>query len=215
MKRLKVKVGDCFASLAKQHGFHDANIIYDDPANQVLRQSRPNMHVLQEGDEVCVPSKRAKSMPLNKKGSMTFTIKGQVTEFATVITDNTGNPLTNMPYELNVGTQKSFGTTDQNGTLSQKIDASAKLGMLIVFLDSVKKNTLTWSLQLGALPPHNSAVGIQARLNNLGYFCANEIGNLDDTTSKAITAFKTKHGQTPNAVVDDAFLVCLKQEYGF
>lgn len=215
MKIHSIKPGECLASLAKQYGFHDPDVIYQHPANQTLRQSRPNMHILQQGDQVCVPNNNTKSTAFESNGQLTLTIKGQVTEFETVIEDDQGEPLANMPYELEVAGHKSTGFTDINGKLSNKIDASAKTGTLVIFLDQMKKNTLTWKLQLGQLPPHDSAIGIQARLNNLGYFCANETGELDPSTKEAISTFKRRHGLTPSAAVDDEFLATLRQEYGF
>jgi N-acetylmuramoyl-L-alanine amidase len=215
MKIVNVGAGECLASLAKQHGFENPDLIYDHPANEVLRKNRPNMHVLQAGDKVFIPEKTSKSIPFDSSGKLKLVVKGQVTEFATVIEDDKGTPLSNMPFELEVAGETSTGMTDAQGRVTATIDASAKTGKLIIYLDKVKKNTLTWPLALGDLPPHDAAIGIQARLNNLGFYCANETGALDATTKEAITAFKTKHGLTPNAKVDDEFLSTLKQEYGF
>ncbi|WP_395344113.1 peptidoglycan-binding protein [Ningiella sp. W23] len=215
MKKHSIKSGECLASLAKHYGFHDCKVIYDAPVNEVLRLQRPNMHVLQEGDQLFIPERQTKSVRLGSGIQHTFKVKGQVTEFVTLVQDSGGNALANMPYELDVGGYKLTGITDKDGLVRKKIDASAKTGKLIIFLDELKKNVLTWPLEFGSLPPHDSAIGIQARLNNLGYFCANETGVLDDTTKDAISAFKSKHGLTANATVDERFLAALKHEYGF
>jgi N-acetylmuramoyl-L-alanine amidase len=215
MNIVSVAKGECIASLAKKHGFENPDTIYNFSANEVLRANRPNMHVLQVGDKVVIPAKQSKSMPFDASGRLALTVKGQVTIFESIIEDDKGAPLAKVPYELEIAGEKTQGVTDAQGKVSEKIDASAKTGKLIVYLDKIKKNTLTWTLELGELAPHDSAIGIQARLNNLGYFCANETGVLDPSTKQAITAFKTKHGLTPTSTVDDEFLSVLLQNYGF
>lgn len=214
MKIWLTKNGDCMASIAKQHGFHDADTIYQHPANSELKNQRTNLHLLRPGDKVCIPDKKTKTVEIPTETCSVFTIKGLLTELKLVIEDVDGNPLINTEYLLDVAGLKYHGKSDDAGLVVQKIDASAKKAELTLFLDEYQKNTLFWSLELGALPPHEEPSGIQARLNNLGYYCANELGDIDSTTSNAINAFKTKHGLANDAVIDHALTSTLLSVYG-
>ncbi|MGQ8367231.1 peptidoglycan-binding domain-containing protein [Glaciecola sp. 1036] len=215
MHKVIVKSGDCCASLAKQFGYKDPTSIYQNQANEKLRNLRPNMHLLQTGDVVFLPEKKPKSMPIDKSGKVQITVKGQVTQFKTLIQDNLGNPLANKPFEIEIKNQTINGLTNSIGEIKVNIDASAKTGILRIFLDSVKKNTLTWPLEFGALPPHDSIIGAQARLNNLGFYCANEAGEIDQSTQDAICSFKTSQGLNPDSNLDEHFFNALLEIYGF
>jgi len=209
-----VKSGDCFASIAKQFGFHDADIIYQHPANAELKKQRANLHILKPGDKVCIPDKKAKSIELTPNACTVLTIKGLLTELKLLIADFDGNPLANTDYQLDVAGALYLGRSDDSGMLVQKIDAIAKKAELTLFLDAHKKDTLFWSVDLGGLTPHFEISGMQARLNNLGYFCANESGDIDSTTNNAINAFKINNGLTNDAIIDHALLSKLVSVYG-
>lgn len=214
MKTHIIKTGDCFSSIAKLYGFHDADVIYQDPANAELRKNRPNLHVLKPKDTVYIPEKKAKTIVLPSETCSVFTIKGLLSELKLAIEDFDGNPLPNTDYLLDVAGIKYEGTTDGTGMMTQKIDAIAKKATLTLFLDTDKKNSIFWSLELGSLTPHAETTGIQARLNNLGYYCANENGDIDSTTISAINAFKIDNGLANDAVIDNALTSKLLSIYG-
>ena len=209
-----VKSGDCFASIAKQFGFHDADMIYQHPANAELKKQRANLHVLKPGDKVCIPDKKTKTIELTPDVCTVLTIKGLLTELKLLIEDFDGNPLVNTEYQLDVVGTQYLGRTDDSGMLVEKIDASAKKATLILFLDVHKKDCLFWPLELGGLTPHSDICGMQARLNNLGYYCANESGDIDSSTKNAINAFKTSNGLTNDSVIDQALISKLASVYG-
>lgn len=215
MNKVVAKVGDCFASIAKQHGFESAAFLYEYEANAALRKARPNMHILQIGDPVFLPNKSNKTVPIKSDGCLSLTLKGQTTLFETIIEDFDGIALANKPYELEVAGSIKKGISDPQGQIAERINASAKSGTLRIFLDSVKKNVLTWQLEFGSLYPPQHPIGMQARLNNLGYYCANETGDIEITTQDAIKAFKSRHGLNPTATVDSTFIQKLVDEYGF
>jgi hypothetical protein len=209
-----IKSGDCFASIAKLYGFHDADVIYQYSANAELKKSRPNLHILNPKDKVYIPEKKAKTISLAAETCTVFTIKGLLTELKLAIEDFDGNPLPDTDYLLDVAGIKYEGTTDGTGMMTQKIDAIAKKATLTLFLDTDKKNSIFWSLALGGLTPHVETTGIQERLNNLGYYCANENGDIDSTTISAINAFKVNNGLANNAVIDNSLTSKLMSIYG-
>mgnify|MGYP000144413897 CR=1 FL=1 len=214
MKTHIIKSGDCLASIAKLYGFHDADIIYQYAANAEFKKSRPNLHILNPKDKVYIPEKTAKTITIASENCSVFTIKGLLTELKLAIEDFDGNPLPNTDYLLDIAGITYQGKTDSEGMVVEKIDALAKKGQLTLFLDADKKNSIFWSVELGALTPHIETTGIQARLNNLGYYCANEQGDIDSTTLNAISAFKVNNGLANDSVIDNALTSKLMSVYG-
>ena len=214
MKTHIIKSGDCLASIAKLYGFHDADVIYQYAANAELKKSRPNLHILNPKDKVYIPEKKAKTITLQSETCSVFTIKGLLTELKLAVEDFDGNPLPNTDYLLDIAGITYQGKTDSEGMVVEKIDALAKKGQLTLFLDADKKNSIFWSVELGALTPHSETSGIQARLNNLGYYCANEKGDVDSTTLNAINAFKVNNGLANDSVIDNALTSKLMSVYG-
>lgn len=53
---------------------------------------------------------------------------------------------------------------------------------------------IEWTLMIGQLPSYNEVVGVQARLQNLGYTCRGKEGDADDPeTVAAVKAFQKQH----------------------
>jgi N-acetylmuramoyl-L-alanine amidase len=204
MKTHTVKKGNCFASISKQYGFHDANILYSDAANASLKSKRPNMHVLSPKDKVAIPEKMPKTVDLAAETSTTFKVKGIITEFKLVVEDFDGNALADKAYLLDIEGLKFEGKTDGTGLIEETINAQSVRGELTVYLDAEKKNSIFWPLKIGCLMPINEISGIQSRLNNLGYFCANENGDEDESTKASVRAFKKKHDLADNDLIEQA-----------
>ena len=215
MQRIRILAGDCCASLAKEFGFADGNAIYQAPENQDFKKSHRNMHVLTTNQVLCIPDKKVKREPLKLEQYNRFVVKGVITEFIVSIGDFAGSALANHDYELQVNGIKHSGKLDSAGKLKVKIDATARTGELIVYLDKDRKNNLFWTLEFGALQDVVDIAGIQARLNNLGYVCRNEDGDLDDSTKAAISQFKLVNGLAVNDRVDGALVSKLNDVYGF
>ncbi|MAK92061.1 MAG: hypothetical protein CMI13_12605 [Oleibacter sp.] len=142
-------------------------------------------------------------------------IKGLLTEVIISLEEFTGTAMPNLDYELIVNGEKYPGKLDGSGSLKVSIDADAKTGELVIYLDSARKNSLFWQLEFGALENVVDVSGIQARLNNLGYYCANENGQLDNSTQTAIRQFKAANGLPANAQIEPKLVEKLKQTYGF
>jgi hypothetical protein len=93
---------------------------------------------------------------------------------------------------LEVGGASYRGTTDAKGTVEQKIPIQAGDGKLIF-----NKLGLEVPIKVGHLDPicnHDDQAmvisGIQARLNNLGYFCGQVDGILGPRTKSALASFQ-------------------------
>ncbi len=215
MKTHIVKKSECFASIAQKYGFHDAEIIYNDPANSELRSKRDNLHVLVEGDLIYIPEKLNKTRKLAANSAVTFTVKGLLTELHLVIEGTDAKPLCNKLYELEVAGELYSGKTDDNGCIRQKVPASGEVAKLSVYLSDDLKDNLYWRLQMGCLEPVDTLSGVQARLNNLGFNAGIEDGEFGEKTEQAIFAFKQLHNLSGGTEIDQTFTNALKSEYGF
>ena len=89
------------------------------------------------------------------------------------------------------------GSTDGDGFLIATIPPDAAIGE--IRLGEGEKEALV-GVNLGCIDPPETITGIQARLNNLGYFCGNEDGVLGEMTRSALQAFQEDSGL---AVMDD------------
>ncbi|GLR71896.1 peptidoglycan-binding protein [Agaribacter marinus] len=215
MKTYKVKKGDCFSSIARQNGFHDANVLYTDSANASLKGQRDNLHILHKGDKVKIPDKESKKMTLAPESSAGISVKGIICELKVVVEDFDGNGFADMAYCLEIGGEKFEGKTDSSGLIETKIDAGSMSAELTIYLDKDKKNSVCWPIDIGGLAPHDEIEGLQARLNNLGYACGNEKGKNDKSTKKAVNAFKKNNGLADDDVIDQATKDKARSVYGF
>ena len=61
-----------------------------------------------------------------------------------------------------------------------------------------------FKLELGHLDPVAEATGVQARLNNLGFFCGKVDGIIGPMTQEAFKAFQEKNGLSETGTADQA-----------
>jgi N-acetylmuramoyl-L-alanine amidase len=199
-----VQQGEYLASIAQQYGFADWHLIYDHPQNAGVKRMRPNPNVIMPGDELYIPDKTQKqeSGPTEKRHK--FQIKTSKVWLRIVLKDAEDKPIANQPYTLTVAWRPRKGTTDGSGLLQQEIPMGSKSAEL-----SLDKLAVSWHLQIGHLDPVDSAddesagiEGVQARLNNLGFYCGHVDGILGSRTEAALNAFQKKYGITDSGLPD-------------
>jgi hypothetical protein len=203
VKTYKINETDCFASVAEKYGFHDADLLYSADENALLKSKRDNLHVLKKGDSVKIPEKELKDASAATGSKYTYTAKGLITEFELLVEDFDGNALSGKEFTLDIDNVITEGTIEA-GLVKCKVDASAKKGRLTVWLNDEKTNSMIWPLEIGALAPFDENEGIQARLNNLGYYCGKVDGKIGKKTKAVIKLFKSLNGMTADDVVDQA-----------
>lgn len=187
-----VERGDSIASIADLTG-HFWQTIWNDPANEALKERRENPETLLPGDKVTIPPLRQKTEsretdlihPFKRKGvpvKVVFTVAEQGPD---------GKVFADKAYTLQVGKRRYAGRTDQNGYLEHWVTPAAKNGKLVVDLDEDGyPPQFTWELGIGTLAPAATKTGAIDRLKNLGYGDFSADGNDEDSAALAVALKK-------------------------
>jgi hypothetical protein len=85
-----VKPGDCFNSIAKEHGFFNYRSVYTHGQNA---KNWPNANTLEEGKTVEVPDKKQKKIPLKIDAQNNFVLDRRKTRLRVVLLDAELKPL--------------------------------------------------------------------------------------------------------------------------
>jgi len=197
MPTVTVSLGDSIPSLAKDNGFFP-DTIWNHPQNAGLRAKRKSQNQLFPGDEVFIPDLRKGSETRSTDGTHKFHRKGVPAKLVLQL-KKLGQPRKNEKYVLVVDGTSYNGTLDGDGKLQQFIPPDARGGQLIL---SGGKEIIP--IRIGDLNPIEELSGVQQRLNNLGLFCGNEDGTLDDQTTAAIRTFQQKNGLPVTGQADGA-----------
>ncbi len=207
--------GDHLARIAAAHGFRRPGTIWDDGANQALKQQRVNPHTLAVGDTITIPA-----LEPFETSKATDAIHRLVVASTTVLLnlklqDVDRKPLADRFYRLVVGERSLVDpgvvpsvpvsdVTDGKGLLSQPIPVNAAMGELTVHEGSTADSAVAGKIRLliGVLPPPNTRRGVQARLNNMGYFAGFSEEDTDQL-AWAVEEFEHDHGIKPAGKFDD------------
>ena len=203
--RYTIQQGDSVIRLSEKYGVWSATI-WNDPANAELKSLRKDMNELMPGDVVVIPDKTLKHVAAATGKRHVFRRKGIPALYRVQLFD-VESPRANQAYKLTVddGTPLE-GSTDANGILEQYVSASAKQGELVIGPDA-----FTIALDFGHLDPITEISGVQKRLNNLGFFCGEPDGELNDDTIIALCDFQIRFGLEETGEADEATLAKLAE----
>lgn len=192
-------------SIAALYGFPDYQTIYGHGNNAGLRKDRPNPNVLLPGDSVFIPDSKPPDHSVPTDAKHKFILKRSKVRLRLVLKDKDG-PMANRPYTLTVeGRPPIEGTSDGSGLIEQPVPADAKSAELRFQRGpDAKSGFMTWALQLGSLDPFDKVSGVQARLNNLGFFCGKVDGIVGPRTQKALRSFQEQNGLSKTGHIDAA-----------
>jgi hypothetical protein len=197
-----IRQGEHASSVAAKYAFRDYRTVWESPDNALLREQRQNPNVLAPGDEVVVPDKAQKAMPVAVDMRHRFRAAVPNLWLRVTLHHFDDRPLANLRCEMSLDTGKKLEVnTDETGTLETRIPRTAKLARLTV-LDSGAPFDLEIPIQIGDLDPVELSSGQIARLNNLGYF----VGDVADADEKllryAIEEFQVDHELTVTGQAD-------------
>jgi hypothetical protein len=198
-----VKQGDTLISIAAQNDYPSWEAIWMDPGNAELRKKR-DPQVLQEGDTVVLPEKKTRVVHLATDKKHTVTVPTIKAFCRVILRDDSGRPMANKRFQLEVGDKIKNGTTDGSGVAELQVEPKAVDGKLKVFYDDADPSkAVTWKVKLGHLDPIEKLSGVKARLTNLGFVC----GAIDDAKNEELTNavrnFQIVHRLPVTGEVDD------------
>jgi len=178
-----IEPGDTLTSLAAEHGFLDADEVWQAPENAALRASR-NPDLLVAGDALFIPDKQPRTVEVPTGQRRTIVVERTVVKLRLLLRDAMGEPRPGAACTLEVDGTSHALTADGDGLVEVEIEPRAREARLT--LDGVEQ-----VLQIGWLQPADTEAGSRARLRNLGYL----VGADDDAAAMtlAVELFEADH----------------------
>lgn len=201
-----VEPGETLSSIAADNHFANFLTIWNDAGNAELRSVRHNPHILEPGDVVFIPDLPENVAHATDARRHVFALESPALLLNIQLQDLDGKPRAGESCVLRVDAKDKNGRealedefdlqTDKEGKLSQEILDDADIAELKLADDLLV-------IHIGLLDPVRSDKGVQARLNNLGYFAGfNELDR--EQLRWAIEEFQHDHDITPpNGDIDD------------
>jgi len=212
MKIHTVKQGEDMVTIAAQYHVADWQSIYDHPANQRLKEMRPDPMYFYPGDIIYIPDLEPEIFNLATDQSHTLTVDVPKNEFSLSLGDEMGQPFANADYEMVYGNITIKDKLDGNGMLKQIIPAHVTHAKLTVWHNPDAPNEcLEYELNFGDMDPVDEISGIQLRLQNLGYNIGAVDEDFGEISSDALSQFQADRGIDVTGVLDQATIDELKK----
>lgn len=192
----KVGTGESVPSLAKKHGFF-WRTIWEHAENAGLREKRKDPSILFEDDDIFIPHVQIKEVFKGTDAMYTFKRKGEPCKIKLQLF-KLGEPRANESYKLDIEGTVIEGKTDGEGKIEHFMPGESSAGTLIL-----RDGRETYPLRIGYLDPLDEVIGVQQRLNNLGFNCP-ESGELDEATKTALQKFQADNKIEASGEVDAA-----------
>ena len=215
-QKITVKQGDTLIRVASTHGFRSWETIWNDPQNESLREKRSDPQVLYEGDRIVVPEKTLKTLSAASSAAHRFRAKSARCFIRIRLKDQWGEPFKDQPYEFTSGGKEWKGQTDESGVISLAVPPETIDGTLKFWPDPDNSEAfVTCIVKIGYLNPATETTGIQGRLNNLGFSCGDDEGEVGERTTEAIRFFQLSADQeNPTGELDDQTRRALVDRHG-
>ncbi len=207
-----VKAGDCLSSIAVKFGMLPETV-WNDSANQQLRNKRKDSHVLFPGDILQIPDIRKRQESVSTDAKYRFNRKA-VPEVLKIQLLLKGKPRENLDYQLDIDGKILKGKTNAKGELQEPIPPDASSARLIISKQGDDESDEVYDLTLGHIDPIEETKGAQERLANLSYYFGSVDGKLGESTESAVKAFQEHEGLDPSGKLDDKTKQKLEAAYG-
>lgn len=186
MPKVKVGEGESTSSIAKKEGFFWKDI-WDHGENAELKAKRKDPNVLDPEDMIFVPEKQTKTFSKGTEQEHVFKRKGEPCKIKIKMM-KFGKPRAGEDYVIQLNGVTKNGKTNGDGEIEHFIPGETATGKLIM-----SNGAEVYPLRIGYLDPIDTVKGMQQRLNNLGYFCGSEDGELNDKLTEALKKFQSEY----------------------
>jgi LysM repeat protein len=207
-----VQQGDYLSRIAKQNGFPDYTVIWNDPNNAQLKQQRQNPNILYPGDQVYIPDKQQRQEAGGTEQRHNFVVNKEPLKLRLVLEDIYEKPLANAQCALVVDGEASQPTADGSGKIELQIPQDAQNAVLVIRGDETPFHDVPIPLKIGNLDPVDQVSGQVARLNNLGYFPGD--GTDQAAFQSAVEEFQCDNGLSVDGDCGPQTQAKLKQVHG-
>jgi N-acetylmuramoyl-L-alanine amidase len=206
-----VKQGECFATIAMEHGL-TTKTLYEHPDNAELRKIRPNRNVLYPGDSVAVPERRTKDASVETGAKHRFRLALPKRELRLILRDHAGKAIAGEPYVLETESERIEGQTTGAGEIKQAVAGGAQKATLTI-------RGRAFALDYGYINPLRDTAdegmsGARERLRNLGYVVGDESDPLGPCTRTALALFQSDAELEVTGELDDATRAKLLAAHG-
>ena len=179
--------GDHLSRVAHQHGIFPYWPVWDDPANRPLRLIRKTPHILAPGDQVEIPDRMEREVERVTEKRHRFRLHARPLVLRLRASRWEGKPVAGVPYTLAIDGQTATGNTKPDGTIEQRISATAAKGTLTI-------EGRAFDVFVGHLEPLDTVPGWRERLTNLGYDAGRSEDPNDLQLRSAVEEFQCDHG---------------------
>jgi len=210
-----VQQGDYLSKIAKDFGFTDYRVIWNDPDNAELKAKRKNPNVLYPGDKLVIPDKTLREEPRPTDERHRFVMERPALRLRLVLEDVYERPIANATCLLTIEGESRRVTTDGKGRIDEPLPAGVTSARLII-QDAVQThlNSIAIPVKIGHLDPPEELSGQRARLTNLGYFPGKAASKDDPTFRAAVEQFQADHGLTVDGICGPRTQDKLKDVHG-
>jgi len=186
----EVVQGETIATIGFSYGCLP-DTLWNSPANKDLKDKRKKPDVLYPGDKVVVPAKQKKTESVEPGKLYKVSCKGVSEMLRVRFLAGDDKPRKDTPYLITLvddeGVEDRTGKTNGEGFLEEAILPMVKQAEITVGSGDEQE---FYAYNLGNLDPIDTLSGFQERLNNMGYFCGNEL-ELGPVTRRAVRNFLT------------------------
>jgi N-acetylmuramoyl-L-alanine amidase len=204
-----VHEGECILSLSKRYGVPPERI-WEEPANQSIRDQDVEETTLNPGDVVTIPDRETKEVAgaTEERHRFRCTLGSA---WLRVCFRRHGEPRANEPYVLHWEGGELAGSLDEQGRLRARLPRDATEAWVMLGEGSHQER---FHLRVGHLDPCSQTKGIQQRLNNLGFYCGDPDGEVGEATRAALRRFQEAHDLAVTGALDDATQARIREIHG-
>lgn len=202
-----VQAGEHLSGIAEQFGFDNVETIWNDSANDHLREARESPEQLLEGDVVVIPDKQAMVVQRATGSSYDFQVHLETLKVKLRLLGFDGEPLASAACRLEVSSRELEATTDGDGSVEFEVWRTDQEALLVTDAGS-------FPLRLGHLDPVSETSGVEKRLINLDYLDGPVGGSEPAVFQQAVARFQSENDLEASGAVDQDTLDALVKAYG-